>query len=226
MQEAAQPRIKYRRRTYVVNRRFQFKYTLIITMIGTGIAAALGYFLYISIKESTEIVNATLLEYPQLQEHVQAADQQKYLILILGVAAIALALLVWGVLMTHRVAGPLFIITRYVNTLADGVYPSIRPLRKGDELHDFFEAFAHMMDELKARDRKDLDALGRVCDGLQTQVNALQSGAADTDKTAKEIHMLIEPVRAVMAHKAKRMGVSGDSESKPEKSNAESEDKS
>ncbi len=56
------------------------------------------------------------------------------LLLVLGLA-------VYGIKMTHKVAGPLFKVGLYLNKMKSGRYDKVYNLRKGDQLVDFYEHF-------------------------------------------------------------------------------------
>ena len=56
------------------------------------------------------------------------------LLLVLGLA-------VYGIKMTHKVAGPLFKVSLYLAKMKDGRYDNVWNLRKGDQLVDFYDHF-------------------------------------------------------------------------------------
>ena len=56
------------------------------------------------------------------------------LLLVLGLA-------VYGIKMTHKVAGPLFKVSLYLAKMRDGRFDKVWNLRKGDQLVDFYEHF-------------------------------------------------------------------------------------
>lgn len=58
------------------------------------------------------------------------------LLLMLGLA-------IYGIKMTHKVAGPLFKVSLYLAKMRDGRYDKVWNLRKGDQLVDFYEHFKH-----------------------------------------------------------------------------------
>jgi len=198
-------RPKYRRRSYVVNRTFQLKYTVIITVVAAIIASLLGIFLYNAIQESTQVLATSLHEYPELIEKVQAEDQQVLLVLIFGIGALVVALLIWGVLMTHSVAVTLFIITRYTNQIADGIYPNMRPLRKQDELKDFFDAYKDMVDELIKRDENDYNSLTEFVKVAEDSVQKLTNQGGEAAVAAKEIMVELPKIEEIAMRKAKRL---------------------
>ena len=52
-----------------------------------------------------------------------------------------LGLAVYGIKMTHKVAGPLFKVSLYLAKMRDGRFDKVYNLRKGDQLVDFYEHF-------------------------------------------------------------------------------------
>jgi hypothetical protein len=54
-----------------------------------------------------------------------------------------------GVLVTFRVAGPLYRFERHLETIAAGKDPGVCRIRKGDELHDFCTTFNAALDRMR-----------------------------------------------------------------------------
>ena len=50
---------------------------------------------------------------------------------------------------THRIAGPAYIMTKYIKEMADGKKPDIRPLRNKDELGGLHESLTALADRIK-----------------------------------------------------------------------------
>lgn len=137
-----------RRLVPVVDARFQWKYTLVITSLGVGITAIMGAFLYSKYVEATRLLELS----ERYRGEVARSDQVFLLYLIILVVLMALALTIGGIIVTHRISGPLYIVARHFQSIADGHYPDIRPLRKNDELHEFFAAFEGAVVAMKNRD--------------------------------------------------------------------------
>jgi nitrogen fixation/metabolism regulation signal transduction histidine kinase len=55
---------------------------------------------------------------------------------------------------THQIAGPVFVMSRYIQDIIKGEYPVTRKIRKKDELQEFYAQFCNMMDVLRERGRK------------------------------------------------------------------------
>lgn len=105
---------------------------------------------------------------------------------------------------THRVAGPIKVMHRYVSELERGQYPQMRPLREHDELKDFFAQLRSLVDRLREKDagetkilREALEMLSPAVSGPKAQeaLNALRAlcdskrnaAAAGTPQLAAEI---------------------------------------
>lgn len=54
---------------------------------------------------------------------------------------LSIGLAIYGIKMTHRVAGPLHKVGLYLSKMREGRYTPVYPLRKGDELMEFYEHF-------------------------------------------------------------------------------------
>jgi len=84
--------------------------------------------------------------------------------LLLGTLASALVLLVIiiglaGIVITHKVAGPIFKMKRLLREVGDGKLVVPGRLRKGDELVEFFDVFATMVEKLRVRQEKEIEYL-------------------------------------------------------------------
>ncbi|MGE6760667.1 signal protein [Corallococcus interemptor] len=79
--------------------------------------------------------------------------------LLTFIVVVALATIV----VTHRMAGPLFRIKRMMREVAEGrLHPPQHGLREGDELQDVFEAARDMTQRLRAQQTEDARALSEA----------------------------------------------------------------
>ncbi len=62
-------------------------------------------------------------------------------------------LYVFIIRMTHRISGPIYVISRYMEEIIEGKKPEFRALRDRDEFKKFYERFVAMVDKLE-RDRE------------------------------------------------------------------------
>jgi nitrogen fixation/metabolism regulation signal transduction histidine kinase len=68
----------------------------------------------------------------------------------------------YGIVLTHKVAGPLFKITNHLDKIRDGKLGVVYNLRKGDQLVDFFEHFKNAHDALRHRTEEDIALLDKA----------------------------------------------------------------
>jgi hypothetical protein len=88
---------------------------------------------------------------------------------------------------THRVAGPILLMTRYMTELSQGRYPVMRALRENDELKDFFSLFRGLVDRLRSKDQDEAKALGAALDALATvQLNTGAQEAVNALRVLRE----------------------------------------
>ncbi|HRX16080.1 MAG TPA: hypothetical protein P5123_07190 [Spirochaetota bacterium] len=98
------------------------------------------------------------------QDHDKNMTELRHMIkinqgLIWGIVAI---IFVQGIILffilirqTHRIAGPVYVMTMYMKSIIDGNIPEkLRPLREKDFLKDFYQVFTDMVDSLRKNKKK------------------------------------------------------------------------
>jgi hypothetical protein len=151
------------RRTYLIDRRFQLKYVLLLMGWGAVMSLLFGLWAWQAHQQAAEL----LARDAEQQALLHQADRT----LLVALAAIALlsmlALGLLGFIITHRVAGPVWVMGLELAELARGKYPARRGLRRGDELQSLHGRFHQAIDALAARDRGTLAALEEVLRSLR-----------------------------------------------------------
>lgn len=171
---------QYKRRLIpIVDRRFQFKYTAIIVAVAAVVSTILGAFLWQSYSEMNEMI-ATLTN-TDIAGALDSDDSRSvFQMVVVFLVGEVVVLGVTGLLITHKVCGPIFVLERHLSTLNDQRYPTLRPLRSGDEFHSCFETFGETVDMLKARDEAELPQLQALAE------EAKAKGLADAHISALE----------------------------------------
>ncbi len=143
------------RRTYLVDPSFQLKYILLLMGWGVILAALLGAWTYQAHRQA--LASLTL---DAAQRGILASADRELAWVLAGITLLASVMLgFFGFIITHRVAGPLYVMGRVLTVLADGRYPTRRALRKRDELQLFFAQFLDVVDILRERDERGLRRL-------------------------------------------------------------------
>jgi hypothetical protein len=96
-------------------------------------------------------------------------DSQRNMFITLTTALTLLVVLIGvaGILVTHKVAGPIFKMKRQIRDVGEGHLRIPNKLRKGDELVEFFEAFETMVINLRARQQGEIDKLDQAIKTLE-----------------------------------------------------------
>jgi nitrogen fixation/metabolism regulation signal transduction histidine kinase len=97
------------------------------------------------------------------------AGQQRTMLITLTTALTLLVILIGfaGIMVTHKVAGPIFKMKRQIREVGEGHLRIPNKLRKGDELIDFFEAFETMVINLRSRQQSEIDKLEQAIAALE-----------------------------------------------------------
>lgn len=155
-----------RRRQFIVDSAFQWKYTLAIVVGVFLVASAMGItmfgYMHQQARQST-VVGRTFDSWHNTKTIVLFA--------ILFSSVTVAGLMAWGIVMTHRVCGPLTVLKNNLTTLRNGQFPRYRALRKRDEFKELHSSFFELVDVLRSRAEQSLEAL----DGVLSDLDRLTS---------------------------------------------------
>ncbi|MEO8796918.1 MAG: hypothetical protein ABI551_03460 [Polyangiaceae bacterium] len=185
-------------KNYLIDSRFQLKYTGFIVGVTLAISIVLGVVLYQTsgavVSESQKVVNESkkvsevvqmnikddpiYSETPELagavaqasnandqkiaEQQQQLATRQRTMLatVVGGLTLMVILIGILGIYFTHKVAGPIYKMKLLLKQVGEGKLTFRGGLRKGDELQDFFESFAGMVEQLKSRQAKEVELVG------------------------------------------------------------------
>src|SRR5688572_23680233 len=160
-------RYQRRWRNYLLNSHLQLRFTLVIVAISVLLTGSLGWVIMYKQREASRLVQVRAMDptdelAQQLVQQFSRGDQVIMAVLVAFGILLALILSAYSIVITHKVAGPLYKVTMYLDKMRDGKLGQVYNLRKGDELVDFFEHFKNAHDALRARTREDIELLDRA----------------------------------------------------------------
>jgi len=135
-----------RRRRYIVKKEFQLRYVGLILAIVLVSALISGYTIYYNswVLLGDKLANV----YPQGRlVHMLRSVTGK---LALNMALVAILCAGIGVIASHRIAGPIDKMKRFIDDVAKGDYSRRLRLRKKDELKDLAESLNRLVDRLES----------------------------------------------------------------------------
>jgi len=179
------PNAKRKLRNYLLVPAFQLKYTSMVVGVTLVVAGVLGIQAYRYSTGQTQMATINMMEakgsavdehfVKDLERYSQDADRKVAVGIISGVLLMAIALGITGILVTHRLVGPVFRIKGWMRELREGrLRIDTGRLRKHDELQDLFEAFHDMVVSLRAVQERDIAQLDAAI------VEARAAGIPDT----------------------------------------------
>jgi hypothetical protein len=177
--EAAAGRPAYKRkvRNYLLDAGLQLRYTATIVVVAIFLTAGLGFKMYQATREISKIILFTGLADPTTAQELQTQFANSDRVVLWGIVGFGLVLVLSisavGILITHKVVGPLYKITSLFARVRDnrmGTAPA--GLRKGDELQEFYSSFREMHQAVRDRVIDDVRVLGNVVSAMETSAEA------------------------------------------------------
>jgi methyl-accepting chemotaxis protein len=176
------PRAKRKLSNYMLDKSLQLRYVLLVSMLSAVIAGALGYMIYDqrrtaseSIERDLQVLTQADASHQEFQDQVARGLESDDQMLVYKMVAVGIGLVIilsaYLVIMTHKVAGPLFKVSMYFEQMAEGRLGKVTALRRGDMLQDFFGDFKEMHEALRARSQADVEAMERALGSLREAHN-------------------------------------------------------
>jgi hypothetical protein len=157
---AGDPRkFKRRVRNYLLDTGLQLKLASYLLAVAVALALGLGWHLWTAYRETSAVVS---LGAPEVAGALATEDRWRMVQVSIILALVLLCLLGASVVITHRIAGPAFVIRRTCTQVGEGNLARPRPLRDHDLLTDLADSVATMVDALRDREAVDRDAMARA----------------------------------------------------------------
>ncbi len=176
-------------RNYLLNSRYQLRFTLFMVALAAVLMYMLGWgvrgspnsngvreHIWPTVMSEAEsatkvgviTIQGNVLSYDSAKDdqlkqekiaRLKAQESQLEWILIGTIVLLCAGLFVFGIKMTHKVAGPLHKIGLYLDKVKAGKYDIVYNLRKGDQLIAFFDHFKEAHTALRKTQERDVQTL-------------------------------------------------------------------
>ena len=112
---------KQRRTQYIIAKSFQVRFALLLSGVGVAITSVIGFVLYgVLAKTQSLFVGTGIVLSPSVIEFL-GEQRSLFVYSLLGTfLGVTLILLILGIFISHRLAGPIFALSRKMNDLAQG----------------------------------------------------------------------------------------------------------
>ena len=155
-------------KNYLINRSFQLRWVGAVVVLTALLVSVLGGYIVYAEQEASEAITSTLNSYYEadaaatMAEMMQAEDSA-VLWVLLGTGLVLVLLLAGvGVVVTHKVAGPMVGLKQSLDAVAQGHYQRIRGFRQGDAFPLVSESLVAMRDALRTRETADVTRLSAL----------------------------------------------------------------
>jgi hypothetical protein len=175
----ARPAYKRKVKNYLLDVGLQLRYTATIVMIAIVLTVILGKRIYEATQDTSKVILWTGLVDEAVKKELETNFAQSDRTVLLGIIGFGVVLVLSisgvGILLTHKVAGPLYKISSFFGRIRDNrLGPAPAKLRKGDELQDFYSSFREMHQAVRGRVEDDV----RVLEGALAAIEAAPEGKA------------------------------------------------
>ena len=148
---------------YLLDKKLQLRYVIFVTILSAMISGSLGYLIWQQEVDASQTIRDQVTAtsgadggydadlQAAVSEHLESDDDSLVLIMVSAGVGLVVVLSLYLIVMTHKVAGPLYKVTLYFEKMSKGRLDQVWPLRKGDMLQDFFEKFRTMHIAVRAR---------------------------------------------------------------------------
>ncbi len=190
------PVVRRKLRNYLLDTSLQLRLASYLLAVALVLSIALGWLLWNAYAETSRVV---ALADPDVSESLASLlareDRDRMIWLAVALAGVLVCLLPAAVVVTHRIAGPAFVIGRTCRHVGEGKLEKPRPLRSHDLLTDLASDVAEMVEALRDREQVEarivLDASARL---------------RNPDATAAERSAAADALDGLAREKSKRLG--------------------
>ncbi len=184
---------RQKRRQYFIAKKFQLKYVGLILLLMFATAALCAYVVYYT---SMFLMGEKLANvYPQgrLVHIVKIVNFRILLSLILVTPLVVLI----GIFLSHRIAGPIYRMEKFLHGIALGDLTSRMVLRSKDELTTLANGMNFVVDTLKSNVVAQKARLNRIMGELHSIRKAVEGKAADAHTLKDSVNRLDEEIKGL-----------------------------
>mgnify|MGYP001618780231 CR=1 FL=1 len=189
----------YKRTQYLVNKPLQLAYSGQLVLHATLITLIFGLALWYLNREYLELFYRIVGEDALPKAYIQSIENSFLVKIIVAAVAMAVLLLFVGIYTSHRIAGPLFRLTKFINLVGLENELQTVQIRKKDQLKEMASAFNHMVHSLRDKMYQDLRLIDQVKDRIGVVMVDLKKDSVNIKELTerlKEIDELTSDLKA------------------------------
>ena len=181
------------KRQYLVNKKVQFRIALAMVLEVALITCTLSLILLYINDYYLGLITYFIGTAEAEQVSLSDISRGMYWFIIGGIISSSTIFCAIGIIISHKIAGPLYRLKQYIIAVRNGRYTKEIKFRKSDQLHDLADDFNMMVMSLDIR--KEIDLL--YIERLEEIVENLKSTASSCKKPGKENSYQLEKLTEI-----------------------------
>ena len=181
-----QARPRFRRKKYLILTRFQLKYAGLILILMFLTAALCAYVVYYTTIMLMGEKLANVYPQGQLVNIVKTVNFR----LLASMVLVSPLVVLLGIFLSHKIAGPIYRMEKFLNGMIAGDFTSRLTLRKGDELTGLADNMNQLSDTLKSSLSNQRLRLNKVLNETAALRNKLQDASAANRLESEVLELL------------------------------------
>lgn len=177
----------YKRTQYLVNKPLQLAYSGQLVLHAILITLIFGFALWYLNKEYLELFYRILGENALPKASIREIENSFLVKVIIAAGFIGVLLLFVGIYTSHKIAGPLFRITKFINLVGmDNELQTVQ-IRKKDQLKEMASAFNHMVHSMRDKMYQDLRLIDQVKEKISVIMEDLKKDTVNIARLTEQL---------------------------------------
>lgn len=187
---------KVRRRIYLIDKKLQLRFTFLVVALVLIYSLFLGGATYLNYKISCIVFDTTSVYNPAVEDAIKSEGRRTVATTTIFLVINGIVVGLVFILLTHKVAGPLYRLQKNMEIVSSGKLPRKMTLRKNDELTYMADSFNEMTEGLRKAAESEASELQAVAEQLGGVLEKLKQ-AGQSDESLAGIQACLEKVKGV-----------------------------
>ncbi len=170
-----------------MNKQVQLSFSLYLILTSALMILIYGTSLWFLNKVYLELLHRIVGEDALSQSYIASIQNQFAIAVPLAIVGVSCLLLILGIYVSHRVAGPMYRITKNLNMVGVESQIDTIQIRKRDQLKEMADAFNHMVHALKDRMYQDMRLIDHVRSKIAQLYDSLKGESLDIKKLSGQV---------------------------------------
>ncbi|HLB59429.1 MAG TPA: hypothetical protein VJL87_05035 [Bdellovibrionota bacterium] len=178
------------RKQFIILKEFQVRFSLLLALVGFLVTLVVGLIIYRIYNYNINVLaEKGVVMSPAVIDFLSSMRSNIFHSLIAIFVGVTALLLLLGMFVSHRMAGPIYALLRQMRLLTHGDYNASLLLRKGDEFQILMGGYNDLVTSLQNRVKEDLIRLSRIKAELDDRIESFKKGGATPQQLQQLKHV-------------------------------------